>query len=254
MRKIAIMLAAALACAVAVGADSVFFRVVSTQQTSITSISSDRVITWSNQIPNSVGHLEWTPSPDGIWITNDLPGPVQSTGHVSQAIFDEVFVTGSPSTVISPSISNALSSVMEFDVNRDGRIEIQFSYQTIAPDGEDGGAEQFTAFNRDPCVLILEPQMAGTILGPPSSNTTEFADPLGGLMLVSRSVDPPSGPWTGGRWKSVTNAYLPFRFPISGRHHYGWINIELGTNVPFRFISCAYETVPQKGIIAGATR
>lgn len=67
------------------------------------------------------------------------------------------------------------------------------------------------------------------------------------------------GLWANGG-KGVKNRYLGFRFAINGRTHYGWARLNVGfTDVRnFQEVSglltgYAYETIPNKSIIAGKT-
>jgi hypothetical protein len=61
-----------------------------------------------------------------------------------------------------------------------------------------------------------------------------------------------------GQWKDVKNRYLGVRFKIKGRTHYGWArlnvaiaNVEGGTAT---LTGYAYETIPDKPIVAGVTQ
>jgi hypothetical protein len=60
-----------------------------------------------------------------------------------------------------------------------------------------------------------------------------------------------------GQWVNVTNRYLGLRFKIHGKIHYGWAR--LSVHVQSRHITAtltgyAYETIPNKPIIAGNTK
>jgi hypothetical protein len=64
------------------------------------------------------------------------------------------------------------------------------------------------------------------------------------------------GPWTNGG-KGVKNRYLGLKFFVKGKIHYGWAR--LNVNVTVRdsrgtLTGYAYETIPGKPIIAGATK
>jgi len=65
-----------------------------------------------------------------------------------------------------------------------------------------------------------------------------------------------------GRWanngQGVRNRYLGLKFMIRGKIHYGWarLNVTLGHNtdvVTATLTGYAYETIPNKAIIAGKT-
>jgi len=58
------------------------------------------------------------------------------------------------------------------------------------------------------------------------------------------------GPWAGG----VAHRYVGARFTIKGKEHFGWIRLSV-SKAPFvaHMTGYAYETVPNKPIIAGKT-
>jgi hypothetical protein len=63
------------------------------------------------------------------------------------------------------------------------------------------------------------------------------------------------GPWVNGG-KGVKNRYLGLKFKIKGRVHFGWARITVTTtshNFTATLTGYAYETIPGKEIIAGAT-
>ena len=61
-----------------------------------------------------------------------------------------------------------------------------------------------------------------------------------------------------GSWINVKNRYLGIKFKIKGKTHYGWarfsVEIQLPLTITATLTSYAYETVPNKGIVAGKTR
>jgi hypothetical protein len=65
-------------------------------------------------------------------------------------------------------------------------------------------------------------------------------------------------PWANGG-KGVFNRYLGIKFKIGADYHYGWarITVETSTSKSQAFTATltgyAYETVPGKAIVAGAT-
>ncbi len=66
----------------------------------------------------------------------------------------------------------------------------------------------------------------------------------------------------GGQWNDVTNRYLGFKFQIKGKVHYGWARLNewcnpkgsRGTGAVTLLTGYAYETTPNKPIIAGKTK
>jgi hypothetical protein len=64
---------------------------------------------------------------------------------------------------------------------------------------------------------------------------------------------------TSGDWPNVRNRYLGLKFQIHGKAHYGWARLSVKTsNNPLQTIGTltgyAYETIANKGIIAGKTK
>jgi hypothetical protein len=75
---------------------------------------------------------------------------------------------------------------------------------------------------------------------------------LGQLMASSQS-----GQGTIGRWLNVTNGYLGLKFAIKGKTHFGWARLTVqvygGAFIKATLTGYAYETIPNKKIIAGKT-
>jgi hypothetical protein len=60
-----------------------------------------------------------------------------------------------------------------------------------------------------------------------------------------------------GRWANVRGRYLGLKFRIKGKIHYGWarLNVTVGkSSISATLTGYAYETVPNKPIIAGSTK
>jgi hypothetical protein len=58
-----------------------------------------------------------------------------------------------------------------------------------------------------------------------------------------------------GQWVDATNRYLGLQFEINGRTHYGWARLSVDMFEGERTLTgYAYETVPNKAIIAGKTK
>jgi hypothetical protein len=68
-----------------------------------------------------------------------------------------------------------------------------------------------------------------------------------------------TGTRTSGPWVNVTNRYLGLKFKIDGKFHYGWARLDVKVLRKQRQIIAtltgyAYETIPNKAIIAGQTK
>jgi len=60
-----------------------------------------------------------------------------------------------------------------------------------------------------------------------------------------------------GRWVNVRGRYLGLKFNIKGKVHYGWarLNVTVGqSKISATLTGYAYETIPNKPIIAGRTK
>jgi len=88
----------------------------------------------------------------------------------------------------------------------------------------------------------------GSVVGPKAHFLAGSA-----VMREAFSTQPSVGPWN-----NVKNRYLGFRFQIKGKIHYGWARLNvtgsgLGTIVA-TMTGYAYETIPNKAIVAGRTQ
>jgi hypothetical protein len=61
-----------------------------------------------------------------------------------------------------------------------------------------------------------------------------------------------------GQWRNAKNRYLGVRFKIKGRTHYGWARLNVAVNIDKDITATltgyAYETIPDKPIVAGVTK
>ena len=65
-----------------------------------------------------------------------------------------------------------------------------------------------------------------------------------------------SRPWANGG-KGLKNRYLGLRFVIKGKIHFGWARLNVrdyGHHITATLTGYAYETIPNKPIIAGMTK
>jgi hypothetical protein len=87
-------------------------------------------------------------------------------------------------------------------------------------------------------------------------------DNLGSRLLVEASVSGGTSRYFQGFWDgNLKDQFLGVRFLIDGKPHYGWIRLSVTTNTkphgPFitaTITGYAYETVPNKAILAGAAK
>lgn len=111
------------------------------------------------------------------------------------------------------------------------------------PAAKGNGADGWTGFQ--PYAFALK---SGARIG--------AADYFPGKLMASVDAGP-GGVYYPGSWKNVKNRYLGLRFKIKGEDHYGWarLNVEVGNfKVTGTLTGYAYETIPNKSIIAGQTK
>lgn len=60
----------------------------------------------------------------------------------------------------------------------------------------------------------------------------------------------------GGPWKNALHRYVGLKFVIQGKIHYGWarLNVTAANNIRATLTGYAYETIPNKAIVAGQTK
>ncbi len=78
-----------------------------------------------------------------------------------------------------------------------------------------------------------------------------------GIAILAYAYYGGGGSFADGKWVNVTNRYLGFRFQIKGKTHYGWARLTVRVNktlVTSKLTGYAYETIPNKPIIAGKTK
>jgi hypothetical protein len=79
-------------------------------------------------------------------------------------------------------------------------------------------------------------------------------EPFSGEIMAFSS----SSEGTFGQWANVSNRYLGLKFIIKGKAHYGWLRLTVRLSGHARITATlsgyAYETIPNKAIIAGQTK
>jgi hypothetical protein len=60
---------------------------------------------------------------------------------------------------------------------------------------------------------------------------------------------------SNGPWKQAQNTYLGLKFSVNGQTHYGWVRMTVNakTGIVATLTGYAYETIPNKPILAGQT-
>ncbi len=95
-----------------------------------------------------------------------------------------------------------------------------------------------------------------------SSSSYSFRTLRAGVMVGldgTRGGD--GGYYSIGHWRNVRNRYLGLKFFVKGKAHYGWARLNVKAHaygkghlvITGTLTGYAYETIPNKGIIAGKT-
>jgi hypothetical protein len=146
------------------------------------------------------------------------------------------------------------------DVNHDGVTDFTFdAYYEV------GMSSQFAFLRCDPAVgnsiwggkdeAALRP---GARVGPGRRYASHIT--MGRMFTFLGTRSGFYGPWANGG-KGVKDRYLGFKFAISGKIHYGWARLNVKVrkignivNITALLTGYAYETIPNKAIIAGKTK
>ena len=159
-------------------------------------------------------------------------------------------------------ISLGFDQVTPLDLNHDGITD--FSFYALYGDSSDGGENS---------LFVRTPQRQNGIVGYVRGRFN-FASALrpgarvGKARIFSPGFDSMGrerwhsfpkhttfyGPWANGG-KGVKNRYLGLKFLVKGKVHYGWarLTVSCSHDVSGTLTGYAYETIPGKPIIAGAT-
>ena len=87
----------------------------------------------------------------------------------------------------------------------------------------------------------------GTKVGP---STNFKKDPKTGLVMAFADFEGT----TYGPWLRVKQGYLGLKFVIKGKTHFGWARVKRLSANSVTLTGYAYETIPNKPIIAGKTK
>ena len=78
-----------------------------------------------------------------------------------------------------------------------------------------------------------------------------------GAWMATANGYPGSSSSKSGSWVNVKNRYLGLQFKIGGKIHYGWARLSVEVQnfaITAKLTGYAYETIPNKPIIAGQTK
>jgi hypothetical protein len=142
--------------------------------------------------------------------------------------------------------------VYALDLNHDGMVDFKIDNHSFFTDAIVAslsavpaannavvGAQTHTGFPYSAYAL-----MRGAKVGPKQPFS-------GGWMAWSDGAN------RGGRWANIRGRYLGLKFRIKGKIHYGWarLNVTVGqSRITATLTGYAYETIPNKPIIAGKAK
>jgi hypothetical protein len=142
--------------------------------------------------------------------------------------------------------------IYAFDLNHDGFADFEIKNQTFFTDTT---VASLTALPVQPNNEVVgRQQQVGSpfyayALAPGA--TVGPKQPFrGAFMAWSDGAD------RGGQWANVRGRYLGLKFRIKGQVHYGWARLNVttgGNSITATLTGYAYETIPNKPIIAGKT-
>jgi hypothetical protein len=148
-------------------------------------------------------------------------------------------------------IRSMCTGTLRLDLNHDDRRD--FRLEAVADIGDSGG------------LRVLPANSENQVWKTSSRLVWAEALPLGAVIRSARNFqakwawmfnwDETSTLFFSGPWANVSNRYLGLKFVINGKMHYGWARLTTypGLNRYATLTGYAYETIPNKPIIAGKT-
>jgi hypothetical protein len=152
------------------------------------------------------------------------------------------------------------SGVYNFDLNNDGVTDFTIGevyykhFSTLSWEGISGPPGNKWITRKGERSFFPDHMKAGKMFGPTQYSRGRFRSGYADVFFVRWSDALFSG-WANDG-KGVVNRYLGLRFAINGAYHYGWarMSVRISPGATRTIITgYAYETVADKGIIAGDT-
>jgi hypothetical protein len=144
-------------------------------------------------------------------------------------------------------------SRIPLDLNHDGIVDFSLVGYTTA---NFNGILSVAPINPENLAMGYRPNLASALpqgfrIGPTSLKSLRhnFGTYYRWMLLVSTSA-------IFGSWDNLANRYLGLKFVIKGKVHYGWARLSVaseGYQITATLTGYAYETIPNKPIIAGQT-
>ncbi|HTC48419.1 MAG TPA: hypothetical protein VK722_13930 [Candidatus Aquilonibacter sp.] len=155
-----------------------------------------------------------------------------------------------------------LNTTLSLDLNNDGVTDffIRNLYEVCI---ETSGRKECSNFI-DQSLQVTPVSPNGVGAGPrwapplPAGEKVGLGDrfaAVGSMEFCNTSVG--RGPYSSGPWRNKKDRYLALEISIDGEMHYGWARLSVGISKPCKveavLTGYAYETVPGKPILTGAT-
>ena len=150
----------------------------------------------------------------------------------------------------------------KLDLNHDGHIDISFSFSSTCKRRCSSTRYEtlFVAPRRNAVASSGQPLRQGMKIGRNLGFNTDTQTMLQVMGSCSRTTQGGGTCHTHGvrgSWLNVTHHYVGLRFSIHGKTHYGWARFNVlcspDTGINATLTGYAYETIPNKPIIAGKT-
>lgn len=182
-------------------------------------------------------------------------------GLLSLALPAEAQIIYTPSnTSITTAKTNGGATFTTLDLNNDGKADFSFMMSATAKYSSYGYS------TRAKFVLKVVPAQTGnrTVEGtlPPTASAMPAGATIGPKQKFGSDLYMQHNTFNGttfhtsGTWRTVEFAYVGLKFLINGQVHYGWARVKFPSvgNITYPSIyGYAYESTPNKGIVAGRT-
>ena len=148
------------------------------------------------------------------------------------------------------------SGLVRFDLNHDGIADFGLINSFSSASSSRGGrlrvvelrqANEIWGVYSSQNILCAAALPKGTKVGPKG----QFAYQRAGLVMAASDFHYKYGPWL-----HLKEAYLGLKFVVKGKTHFGWARVKLSVanqSITATLTGYAYETIPGKAIVAGAT-
>jgi len=188
-------------------------------------------------------------SESALWRLNSyaLAAGAAGIGILALAQPSEAKIVYMPAHLV---ITSYPGGIYNLDLNHDGKIDFTF-IDTLHCTVDFCGGKLFVSGrsvnSAEGKTTLASALTAGALIG--------SKRPFNGFLMAST---PGAGPYFG-YWVNVADRYLGLKFKIEGEVHYGWARLSVNLNTQLGPVSglmtgYAYETIPNKGIIAGQTK